>query len=178
MGEYEARGSRAMASWSVTWSRSMPVFPAPVFPAPVFPAPVFPAPVFPAPVFPAPRFPAPVFAIRWPSTMYSINSPQLAKTNPSGCPVIRIAVIAATPAVVSASAPALRAVRAPAAASITVPGNSIAPTVDSGSRSTAWKTALTPKNDCGGSRPGRPLRGASTREVPNITECYRITGED
>jgi hypothetical protein len=83
--------------------------------------------------------PAPAFAIRWPSTMYSMNSPQLAKakTNPSGCPVTRIAVMAAAPAVVSASAPALRAVRAPAAASITVPRNSIAPTVDSGSRSTA-----------------------------------------
>ena len=68
-----------------------------------------------------------------------MNSAQLAnaKTNPSGWPVMRIAVMVATPAVVSASAPALRAVRAPAAARITVPRNSIAPTVDSGSRATA-----------------------------------------
>ena len=81
----------------------------------------------------------PAFAIRWPSTMYSMNSAQLAKakTNPSGCPVSRIAVMAATPAVVSARAAALRGVRDPAAARITVPRNSIAPTVDSGSRSTA-----------------------------------------
>jgi hypothetical protein len=43
----------------------------------------------------------------------------------------------ATPAVVTARAAALRTVRAPAAARITVPRNSIAPTVDSGSRSTA-----------------------------------------
>jgi hypothetical protein len=43
----------------------------------------------------------------------------------------------ATPAVVSARDPALRLVRAPAAARITVPPNSIALTVDSGSRSTA-----------------------------------------
>ena len=50
---------------------------------------------------------------------------------------MRIEVMAITPAVVSASAPALRQVRAPAAARITVPRNSIAPTVDSGSRSTA-----------------------------------------
>ena len=71
--------------------------------------------------------------------MYSMNSAQFtkAKTNPSGCPVTRIAVMAATPAVVRMSAAALRGVRAPAAARITVPRNSIAPTVDSGSRSTA-----------------------------------------
>ena len=81
----------------------------------------------------------PSFAIRWPSTMYSMNSAQFAKakTNPSGCPVTRTAVMAATPAVVSRRATALRGVRAPAAASSTGPRNSIAPTVDSGSRSTA-----------------------------------------
>ena len=68
-----------------------------------------------------------------------MNSAQLAnaKANPSGCPVNRIAVTAATPAVVSARAAALRGVRAPAAARSTGPPNSIAPTVDSGSRSTA-----------------------------------------
>lgn len=79
------------------------------------------------------------FAIRWPSTTYSMNSAQLAnaKANPSGCPASLIAVTAVTPAVVSARAAALRRVRAPAAARITVPRNSIAPTVDSGSRPTA-----------------------------------------
>jgi hypothetical protein len=83
--------------------------------------------------------PPEAFAIRWPSTMYSMNSAQLAnaKAKPSGWPASRITVIVMTPAVVSARAAALRAVRAPAAARITVPPNSIAPTVDSGSRSTA-----------------------------------------
>jgi hypothetical protein len=68
-----------------------------------------------------------------------MNSAQLAnaKTNPSGRPVTRIAVMVITPAVVRARAPALRRVRVPAAARATVPPNSIAPTVDSGSRSTA-----------------------------------------
>ena len=81
----------------------------------------------------------PAFAIRWPSTMYSMNSAQFAKakTNPSGWPVMRTAVMAATPPVVRMRARALRGVRAPAAARMTVPRNSIAPTVDSGSRSTA-----------------------------------------
>ena len=50
---------------------------------------------------------------------------------------MRIKVMVITPAVVSARPPALRQVRAPAAARTTVPRNSIAPTVDSGSRSTA-----------------------------------------
>jgi hypothetical protein len=50
---------------------------------------------------------------------------------------MRIELMVTTPAVVSTRAPALRRVRAPAAARITVPRNSIAPTVDSGSRSTA-----------------------------------------
>ena len=68
-----------------------------------------------------------------------MNSTQFANanTNPSGWPPSRIAVISATPVTVSASAPALRRVRAPAAASTMVPRNSIAPTVDSGNRSTA-----------------------------------------
>jgi len=68
-----------------------------------------------------------------------MNRAQLANANtkPSGWPPSRIAVTAATPAVVRASAPALRQVRAPAAARTTVPRNSIALTVDSGSRATA-----------------------------------------
>ena len=68
-----------------------------------------------------------------------MNSAQLAKakTKPSGWPVMRIEAMVTTPAVVSTRAPVLRRVRAPAAARITVPRNSIAPTVDSGSRSTA-----------------------------------------
>ena len=68
-----------------------------------------------------------------------MNSAQLAnaKAKPSGWPARRAAVMVITPAVVSVRAAALRAVRAPAAARITVPQNSIAPTVDSGSRSTA-----------------------------------------
>ena len=49
----------------------------------------------------------------------------------------RIVVMVITPAVVSTIAPVLRQVRTPAAARITVPRNSMAPTVDNGSRSTA-----------------------------------------
>jgi hypothetical protein len=81
----------------------------------------------------------PVFAIRWASTTYSMNSVQFAnaKTKPRGCPVTRIEVIVTTPAVVSTRAPALRQVLAPPAARSTVPRNSMAPTVDSGSRATA-----------------------------------------
>ena len=56
---------------------------------------------------------APAFAIRWPRTMYNMNNPQFAnaKTSPNAWPVMRITVMVATPAVVSASAPALRAVQ-------------------------------------------------------------------
>ena len=80
-----------------------------------------------------------VLAIRWPSTTYSMKPAQLAnaKTKPSGSPASRTSVRAATPPTASASASRLRRVRAPAAARTTVPRNSIAPTVDSGSRSTA-----------------------------------------
>ena len=60
-----------------------------------------------------------------------------ANTKPSGWAVSRNAVSAATPATVSVRAAALRRVRAPAAASTTVPRNSMAPTVASGSRATA-----------------------------------------
>ena len=83
--------------------------------------------------------PGPALASRWPSTMYSMNSAQLAnaKAKPSGAAEMLNVVMVATPAVVSVSAPALRQVRTPAAARITVPRNSMAPTVDSGSRSTA-----------------------------------------
>jgi hypothetical protein len=59
----------------------------------------------------------PSFAIRWPRTMYTMNSAQLAKakTKPSGWPVMRIEVMATTLAVVSARAAALRRERVPAA---------------------------------------------------------------
>ena len=68
-----------------------------------------------------------------------MNSAQLpnANANPSGCPAMRMPVIVATPATASARAAALRLVLAPRAASSTVPRNSMAPTVASGSRSTA-----------------------------------------
>ncbi|HZR48442.1 MAG TPA: hypothetical protein VFB06_02890 [Streptosporangiaceae bacterium] len=83
--------------------------------------------------------PPPAFAIRWPSITYTINSTQLPKanTNPSGWPVSRIDVTSATPPVVSTRATAFRPVRVPMIARSTVPRNSMAPTVDSGRRSTA-----------------------------------------
>ena len=68
----------------------------------------------------------PSLAIRWLITMYSMNSAQFAKakTNPSGCPVTRIAVMAATPAVTcsprTARRRSVRAVRAPPAVPLTL----------------------------------------------------------
>ena len=64
---------------------------------------------------------------------------QLAKANanPTGSPASRMAVSVATPPTARARASRLRRVRAPAAASTTVPRNSMAPTVASGSRSMA-----------------------------------------
>jgi hypothetical protein len=144
-----ARGSRAMASWSVTYGMTEEHTPTP---APAASSTGWPnagsAPARPAGVaataaisiaMPSWSMPGPLFAIVWPSTTYTMNSTQLpnAHTNPSGCPSRRIAVIVATPAMVSASATALRQVRVPMTASSTVPRNSMAPTVDSGSRSTA-----------------------------------------
>lgn len=155
MSENVARGSRAMASWSATYGMTdeQTPIPAPASsrtgcrnagrapPRPQGAAAIaathMAAESLSTPLGPLPSTPA--TAIRWPRTMYAMNSAQLAKAkaNPSGCPVRRIAVMVATPAVVSPRAPALRTVRAPAAARITVPRNSIALTVDRGSRSTA-----------------------------------------
>jgi hypothetical protein len=68
-----------------------------------------------------------------------MNRTQLPKAyrNPSGWPAKRTSVIAATPIVVRARARTLRLLRAADAASSTVPRNSTAPTVDSGSRASA-----------------------------------------
>ena len=84
-----------------------------------------------------------------------MNPKQLAnaKTNPQGSASSRTSVSPPTPATTSSNASAFRDVRAPAAASTTTPRNSMAPTVESGSRST-----------------GEVEQGVHYREVD--TECH------
>ena len=80
-----------------------------------------------------------VRAIRWPRITYATKHRQLANanTNPHGSPDSRTFVSTATPVTATIRAAMLRRVRAPSAARTTIPRNSTAPTVESGSRSTA-----------------------------------------